>query len=141
VGSVWALKVDDLELEEWKGKTPDTILSTFRERDKRVGSRLVELQDGSSEDWPTREYVVAANDMRERLNVGGFTSARARKDYLASLGHCAICPNAVAFVALSSSCDSSNSTLARSRVFSGSCDSVSICLWDFSRALSAAVAG
>lgn len=98
MGSVWALKVDDLELEEWKGKTPDTILSTFRKRDKRVGSRLVELQDGSSEDWPTHEYVVAANDMRERLNVGGFTSARARKDYLASLGHCAICPNAVALI-------------------------------------------
>jgi len=98
VGSVWALKVDDVALEEWKGKTPDTILSTFRERDERVGSRLVELQDGNSEDRLTHEYVVAANDMQQRLNVGGFTSARARKDYLASVGHCAICPNTVAII-------------------------------------------
>jgi hypothetical protein len=85
MGSVWVLKVDDLQLHEWKGEAPVSILSMFQERDKRTGRRRIKVHTGRRITVDTFEYAVPAADMRQRLHVLGYTVARTKLDFLAGL--------------------------------------------------------
>lgn len=80
MGSYSATKIDDLELWGAKSEADSDSLSIFQERD-RVDTPYVDNDDDEPVERVHNAYTVKASEMRDRLEMLGFTLARAERDY------------------------------------------------------------
>jgi HEPN/Toprim N-terminal domain 1 len=80
LASYWSLRIGEFQVGSGAREAPDWLLCLFQERDRRV-------HDSSAKDHRRKhyEYAVSAAEMRDRLNVLGFTAGRAEREFYQGL--------------------------------------------------------
>jgi hypothetical protein len=88
MGSYGELRVGTIAIESWKNEIEPTIMTLFVEGDKHVDPILLETwtsEGGDEEDWSSDrssvEYTCTVGDMKDRLDVRGFTVAVAEQAF------------------------------------------------------------
>ncbi len=80
MGSWFDLAVDGLSIWGGKSYVDDLTLSVFQESDRKVVLGR-EVSEDDDEEQDQYRYVVSAHEMKDRLDVLGFSAVNARVDY------------------------------------------------------------